>query len=222
MRETFYSFRDRYGRMSNIELIGTAAQIKKTKEALSNICITGVEMEDRLAIQKAIDSTGMASVMYAHNSVYPIKLAKELSKMLKSGSIEKMSNEMYRFISTNYDIAHYSKQGFIEYYDGSVIKMLMGIKGDVQRSAYAVSSEYSDRFNILYQSGVWKALGFTDMQVATPLIQLIQVPNDEPAAPKATKKVSNANKKASADQLAKSNEYEQLSFFDVFKKEVVA
>lgn len=94
---------------------------EQTKQVIESLPLTGVEAKDRLIIQKALDShKGMAAVSYDGNSVYPSqKLVKELLRMKKTGSIEKMSNDMYRFLSLNFDIAHYDKGGFIAYYDGS-------------------------------------------------------------------------------------------------------
>lgn len=94
---------------------------EQTKQVVESLPLTGIETKDRLIIQKALDShKGMASVSYDGNSVYPSqKLVKELMRMKKTGSIEKMSNDMYKFLSMNFDIAHYDKGGFIDYYDGS-------------------------------------------------------------------------------------------------------
>lgn len=94
---------------------------EQTKQVIESLPLTGVEAKDRLIIQKALDShKGMAAVSYDGNSVYPSqKLVKELMRMKKTGSIEKMSNDMYKFLSLNFDIAHYDKNGFIDYYDGS-------------------------------------------------------------------------------------------------------
>lgn len=94
---------------------------EQTKQVVESLPLTGIEAKDRLMIQKALDShKGMAAVSYDGNSVYPSqKLVKELMRMKKTGSIEKMSNDMYKFLSMNFDIAHYDKGGFIDYYDGS-------------------------------------------------------------------------------------------------------
>lgn len=94
---------------------------EQTKQVVESLPLTGIEAKDRLMIQKALDShKGMAAVSYDGNSVYPSqKLVKELMRMKKTGSIEKMSNDMYKFLSLNFDIAHYDKNGFIDYYDGS-------------------------------------------------------------------------------------------------------
>lgn len=94
---------------------------EQTKQVVESLPLTGIEPKDRLIIQKALDShKGMAFVSYDGNSVYPSqKLVKELLRMKKTESIEKMSNDMYKFLSLNFDIAHYDKSGFISYYDGS-------------------------------------------------------------------------------------------------------
>lgn len=210
--EVFVTINDQYGRKMDIKLYGSKLQREKTKKVLSSIEVTGNEMRDRIEIQKAIDISGAATVMYGGNTVYPIKIAKELGKMLKSGSIDKMSKETYEFISMNYDIAHYSKDGFISYYDGSMSKMLESIKESVKRSAQAKASDYSDRFNIIYRSGIWKALGFSDGDIATPLVKLT-IDAYASCANKTDKKM-NKNKKSDK----KETIFKQISLFDVIEK----
>ncbi len=61
----------------------------------------------------------MAGILYDGNIVYPYeKLKKELIRMKKTNSIRKMSKLMYEFLSLHFDIAHYNREGFIDYYDG--------------------------------------------------------------------------------------------------------
>lgn len=104
-----------------------AAKIKATEDVLFSLPLTGKEGSDRLLIQKALDEhSGMASVLYDGNTVYASKkLVKELKKMAQTGSLEKMTDAMYQFLSLNFDIAHYNKRGFIDYYDGLWGKFLM-------------------------------------------------------------------------------------------------
>lgn len=106
--------------ISKIKCCGSKQKVLKTESLLRNIRYTGYEGKDRLLIQSMLDSnTGLANVLYKGNTVYPsAKLIRELKKMQKSNSIEKMSKDMYNFLMLNFDIAHYDKNGYISYYDG--------------------------------------------------------------------------------------------------------
>lgn len=127
-----------------IALYGTTAQIQTAEDALSDVELTGHEAKDRLVIQKLIDRCKLkADILYNGNTVYGYeKLAKELQKMKKSGSIEKMSKEMYKFLSLNFDIAYYNQACYIDHYDGRFSNMLFALdlnvpawKSDVNRLA---------------------------------------------------------------------------------------
>lgn len=118
---------------SKIGVSGTNKQIENTLEVLQGVKLTGYQGEDRLIIQKMLDShSNMACVLYDGNIVYPAKnLLAELGRMKKNNSIEKMSNNMYQFL-THFDIAHYNKQGFIAFYDGSYTNLVNGISHDLK------------------------------------------------------------------------------------------
>lgn len=108
--------------LSKITYYGKSkAAREQTKKLVESLPLTGVEVRDRRILQKALDEhNGLADVGYDGNSVYPSKkLVKEILRMQKTGSLEKMSVVMYQFLSLNFDIAHYDKNGFISYYDGS-------------------------------------------------------------------------------------------------------
>lgn len=98
---------------------------KRTKELLEQTAFTGNEGKDRLLIQKLLDENSRCcTVLYDHNMVYPSrKLIKELKQMQKTNSLLKMTKEMYSFLSLNFDIAHYDRIGFIQYYDGKFSKL---------------------------------------------------------------------------------------------------
>ncbi|MBR5357434.1 MAG: hypothetical protein IK121_11000 [Lachnospiraceae bacterium] len=112
-----------------ITYYGSAKQKERSEALVNSLNLTGNEGADRLIIQEALDNaTGTGIILYDGNTVYPSKkLVKELNRMKKTGSIEKMSNEMYKFLSTNFDIAHYNKFGFIDYYDGNFESMRQAI-----------------------------------------------------------------------------------------------
>lgn len=120
----------KYGKVK-LAFIGSSADIAKSREAINShmLELNGREGEDRLVIQKAIDAGEIkATILYDGNTVVGYnKLAKELQRLRKTGSIEKMSNGLYNFLTTGYDIAHYDKQGFIAYYNGSFREMCRGL-----------------------------------------------------------------------------------------------
>lgn len=103
-----------------IKVYGSAALKEKTMRAVRDLPLTGIEPKDRLLIQNLLDQNSkMAGILYDGNIVYPYeKLKKELIRMKKTNSIRRMSKLMYEFLSLHFDIAHYSREGFIDYYDG--------------------------------------------------------------------------------------------------------
>lgn len=135
-----------------IVLYGSSKQIEKTENLLCNLNLTGFKKEDRLKIQEVLDnSSGNATVLYEGNTVYPSKaLVNEFKRMKKSGTIEKMSNKMYEFMSLNFDIAHYNKAGYIYEYNGSFAEMYAATAASMRTTPLWES----DVRNILVLSGL--------------------------------------------------------------------
>lgn len=109
-----------------ISVFGTTAQVDAAIASLDALALTGSEPQDRLLIQQAIDQHNLrASILYDHNFVWPFeRLMKEFRKYNKCGSIEKLSNFFYDFLYLGCDdIAHYDKNGYIDYYDGSFARV---------------------------------------------------------------------------------------------------
>lgn len=106
--------------LKKIRCVGPKGKQQKTENLIKSLPLTGDEASDRLLIQKALDATtGPATVLYGGNTVYPSKqIISELLKMKRTGTIEKMTDGLYNFLSLNFDIAHYDKHGYIDYYDG--------------------------------------------------------------------------------------------------------
>lgn len=107
----------------NIDLYGNKLTIEKDKPIIENLNLTGNEYEDRLTIQKAIDENKLKSdILYDANTVYPFeKIVRLYRKMQKSGSLEKLTKEMYHFFTNACgDIAHYDLEGFKSYYNYSL------------------------------------------------------------------------------------------------------
>ena len=106
-----------------IKLYGSNAIIEKEKSIIEQLNLTGDEQKDRLIIQKCIDENKLKSdILYDGNTVYPFeKTIKAYRKMQKTDSLENMNNYMYHFFTNACgDIAHYSIQGFRDYYDYSL------------------------------------------------------------------------------------------------------
>lgn len=106
-----------------IKLYGSNAIIEKEKSILEQLDLTGNEQKDRLIIQKCIDDNKLKSdILYDGNTVYPFeKTIKAYRKLQKEDSLENMTNYMYHFFTNGCgDIAHYSIQGFRDYYDYSL------------------------------------------------------------------------------------------------------
>ena len=109
-----------------INLYGSKAIIEKEKPTIENLKITGIENNDRLIIQKCIDENKLKSdISYEGNTVYPFeKIVKEYRKLQKDYSLEKLTNEMYRFFMYACgDIAHYDKTGYRYYYNDSIVEL---------------------------------------------------------------------------------------------------
>lgn len=105
---------------------GSKPNVEKAIGCLDTLHMTGHEDEDRLLIQQAIDENDLrASVLYNGNFVWPMKrLMKEYARYNKSGSIENLTDFFYDFLYLGCDdIAHYSKNGYIDYYDGDFARV---------------------------------------------------------------------------------------------------
>lgn len=106
---------------NRISFYGTKTQISFAKEIINNLPLSGNEASDRLLIQKAIDKERIAAtILYAGNTVYGYeKMMREFRKIIACDDLSCMTNNLYEFLSLNFDIAHYDKGGYISYYDGS-------------------------------------------------------------------------------------------------------
>ena len=105
-----------------IRLSGSNAIIKKEKNIIENLELTGNECVDRLIIQKCIDDNKLkSSILYDGNTVYPFeKIVKAYRRLQKSGSLENLTKEMYHFFMYACgDIAHYDIGGYKCYYNFS-------------------------------------------------------------------------------------------------------
>jgi len=145
--------RKEYSRNKKIAIYGSACVIKTAEAILDTL--DGLENqthgfrlinegEIRIIIQNAIDTHKIkASILVDGNSVYPLKSTiKQYEQLMKSGTLENMTEAFYKFLHLNFDIAHYSRNGYIAYYNNNfaVMKKTMldkattpGWKTDVRR-----------------------------------------------------------------------------------------
>jgi hypothetical protein len=94
---------------------------------LEHTKFTGDEETDRLMIQDKMDdpSNPLSKaewIGYAGNGVMPLKkTVNEIMKLRKTNDLGKMSKRFYMdfLLCAIGDIAHYNKEGYIDYYDNS-------------------------------------------------------------------------------------------------------
>lgn len=102
---------------------GSVKERQEAIEKLKSIAITGNEKTDRLLIQEELKDVAAfkkCNILYAGNTVYPFEsIIKEFKKLAKSDSLSGMSDRFYSFLHLNFDIAHYSKEGYIATYEDS-------------------------------------------------------------------------------------------------------
>lgn len=124
-----------YSRCKKIRIYGNDQKIVTAERALDGIKeidfgITKgnrlkAEVNIRLKIQELMDQGLIkADILVDGNTVYPYsKTIKEYDRLKKIGRLDTMTNSFYLFLSLNFDIAHYNKQGFIGYYNGDFFRM---------------------------------------------------------------------------------------------------
>lgn len=103
-----------------IVLFGTEKEIRDTEKVISNSELSGNESSDRLILQELIDSHNLKTdILYNGNTIVPYKKTlREFKKHNKNGTLDGLSNYFYKFLHiTCGDIAHYNKNGYIDYYD---------------------------------------------------------------------------------------------------------
>lgn len=119
--------RKEYGKNKKIALYGNAKDIATAEAIIDRLEgldfeIVGYRLlnegEIRLRIQDAIDTYKIKATIHVDgNTVYPYKkIVQQYERLRKSGNLEKMTDELYRFFHLNFDIAHYDKNGYIAYY----------------------------------------------------------------------------------------------------------
>ena len=134
-----------------IRYTGSTKEQTAMEGLVGTLVLTGNEGKDRRIIQEALDASNVkkATILYDGNTIYPSKgLVAELKRMKKSNSIAKMSNSMYQFLM-NFDIAHYNKYGFIDYYNESYSEMAREIFSHIQNPSWRTDVDF-----ILREAGI--------------------------------------------------------------------
>lgn len=125
-----------------INLYGSKAIIEKEKQVIENLKLVGIEVKDRLIIQKCIDENKLKSdILYEGNTVYPFeKIVKEYRRLQKDYLLGKLTDDMYHFfMNACGDIAHYDKVGYRYYYNDSIVEL----ENRFLKNSYA-ASRFSD------------------------------------------------------------------------------
>jgi hypothetical protein len=124
----------KYERNKKIVVYGTSAVVNAAESILDTLNgleaqMSGYRLNNesdiRLIIQEAIDNHNIkASILVDGNGVYPYKIiVRQYEKLKKSGKLETMTDAFYKFLSLNFDIAHYDRRGYIAHYGNSFANM---------------------------------------------------------------------------------------------------
>lgn len=128
-----------YEKCPFIYIYGSAKEIQEAVQMLDSIFDLHTEVSNngwlkdegalRLQIQEAMERHPVkAKFAVDGNAVYPYsKILREYRRLQRSGSLAGMSDVFYRFLYPNFDLAHYNRQGFIDYYDGDFYRMKAAI-----------------------------------------------------------------------------------------------
>lgn len=139
--------------MANVKIIvsGDSGSISHASRVLAESArISGIEMGDRLVIQRVIDENDLhASISYNGTPVISYKrVAENLKKMREVDSLVDMTDETYQILSSQFDFPRGNKLSYIQAYKNSYPEMLKGLtirhasgKSDVNRIAEALESE---------------------------------------------------------------------------------
>ena len=122
--------RKEYDRNKKIALYGNAKVIAEAEAILDKL--DGLEGESvgfrlqnegkiRLIIQDMIDIHNIkADILVDGNTVYPYqKIIRQYDQLKKSGTLDRMTDDFYKFLHLNFDIAYYDKYGYIAHYNNS-------------------------------------------------------------------------------------------------------
>ena len=118
-------------------ICGSKKEVEEAKNAFCGLILLGVEKVDRITIQNLIDTYDLkATVLYKGNTVHSFKrLTNEFKKHIKSKKLSPMSDYFYTVLS-NFDIAHYNKNGFIDYYNDDFFRCMNAISGSLKTIPY--------------------------------------------------------------------------------------
>lgn len=141
---------------AKVVIAGDFESISKASKVLASAKISGVDIADRLVIQKIIDDYCLtATISYNGCPVFSVRRIQDnLKKLKESGNLSNMSDETYYILSNMFDYPHVSKNIYIKFYNNNYINLLKGItityhpgKPDVNIIADILSAEKEKLFN---------------------------------------------------------------------------
>lgn len=146
-----------------ISIYGSRRDIDAAVVVLNDVApvLTGDEPVDRLLLQRVIDDNDVkADILYDGNTVYSTKYVGKLKALKKKNSLNSLSNEMYSFLTSHWDYAHYDKNGFIN--DYLTFSNWLNTRNGIYE--LRVPSWYTDLQNILNQTGFAKIIDISYYQ----------------------------------------------------------
>lgn len=126
-------------------------------------------------------------------------MIKEFVKLILSDDISNMSDLMYKFLHLNFDIAHYNKHGYIEYYNKKF------------------SVLYNEQLEYEFKRKYWMPLAYSE--ITNEVNRMVELHKEgkleaELASKKARKKEKN-QAKTKKENTRKRGMEKQISLFDL-------
>lgn len=140
----------------HINLYGNKREIEKVEELINQVDFSSNnEGIIRLLIQDKIESCNEElkglTILYKGNTVYQLSKTIKALKSLKKRGLHSMNDYQYSLLM-NFDIAHYDKIGFEEYYDGSFDNFIKERKHDLLNIPYW----HTDLIKSIVLSGIFR------------------------------------------------------------------
>ena len=114
---------------ATIVVSGEFESISRATKALATARMSGINIADRLVIQKMIDDNNLtATILYNGSPVFSgRRIANNLSEMRKTGLLTYMSDETYYILGNMFDYPRVNKQTYISAYSNSYQKLIKGV-----------------------------------------------------------------------------------------------
>ena len=113
---------------ATITISGDIEAISHAGRVIATTRISGIEIGDRLAIQKAMDDNDLkATITYNGRPVVGRRRILENMIQMRYNGLTAMSDETYQTISTMFDFPRINKETYIKAYRNSYKKMMKGL-----------------------------------------------------------------------------------------------